>query len=106
VAKKPGRRPKHVPLRTCVGCRLVLPKRNLIRIVRTADGVKIDPTGKLAGRGAYLHDQRSCWEKGLKGSLAHALKTDLTEQEQAFLRDYIQRLPLDNHEELLANPDR
>jgi predicted RNA-binding protein YlxR (DUF448 family) len=60
--------------------------------------VKIDPTGKLSGRGAYLHDQRSCWEQGLKGSLAHALKTELTEQEQAFLRGYMEGLPPDDNE--------
>jgi len=69
---------KHVPQRTCVGCRTVLPKRALIRLVRRPEGVQIDPTGKLAGRGAYLHASRSCWKKGLKGSLASAMKIDLT----------------------------
>lgn len=72
---------------------MVLPKRSLMRIVRTADGVQLDPTGKLAGRGAYLHDQRSCWEKGLKGSLAHALKTELTETERNILEQTLQSLP-------------
>lgn len=67
-------RKKHVPQRTCVGCRQVLAKRALIRVVRTPQGVQIDPTGKLAGRGAYIHDRRSCWERALAGSLAHALK--------------------------------
>jgi hypothetical protein len=46
---KPGQ--KHIPQRTCVGCREVLPKRALIRVVRTAEGVRIDATSKLAGRG-------------------------------------------------------
>ena len=73
VAKKPTKRVKHVPQRTCVGCRQVLAKRTLIRVVRTAEGVRVDPTGKAAGRGAYLHNLRSCWERGLKGALAHAL---------------------------------
>jgi hypothetical protein len=41
----------------------------------------VDPTGKLAGRGAYLHDRKSCWDKGLKGPLSHALKTSLTSEE-------------------------
>ncbi len=81
MAKKAARR-KHIPLRTCVGCRQVLPKRTLIRVVRSPQGVVIDPSGKLAGRGAYLHDRRSCWEKGLKGALAQALKTDLTSEER------------------------
>jgi predicted RNA-binding protein YlxR (DUF448 family) len=61
-----------------VACREVLQKKSLIRIVRTPDGIQIDPTGKLAGRGAYLHAQKSCWEKGLKGALASALKTELS----------------------------
>jgi len=94
VSKKTGRR-KHIPQRTCVGCRLVLPKRSLIRIVRGANGVQIDATGKLAGRGAYLHNQRSCWEKGLKGTLAHALKTELTAEERGRLLDYASTLPQD-----------
>lgn len=84
---------KHVPQRTCVGCREVLPKRTMIRIVRTAEGAQIDPTGKLAGRGAYLHDRRECWERGLKGALAHALKTALSDEERAMLEDFSNALP-------------
>lgn len=91
--KKPSRRIKHIPQRTCVGCRLTLPKRSLVRIVRTADGVQVDLTGKLAGRGAYLHNQRSCWERGLKGALGHALKTDLMEQDRAALTSFMMALP-------------
>jgi len=56
--------------------------------VRSPQGVRIDPTGKLSGRGAYLHDRRSCWERGLKGSLAHALKTTLTIEEQQQLSSF------------------
>jgi len=63
--------------------------------VRQPDGVKVDPTGKLAGRGAYLHNRRSCWEKGLKGPLAHALKTTLTTEDAQTLRQFIQTLPED-----------
>jgi uncharacterized protein len=61
--------------------------------VRTEEGVRVDPTGKLRGRGAYLHDQRSCWDAGLKGALAHALKTELTEQDLAGLHEVYQKLP-------------
>jgi predicted RNA-binding protein YlxR (DUF448 family) len=78
-----------------VGCREVLPKRKMVRIVRTADGVQIDPTGKLAGRGAYLHDRRQCWERGLKGALAHALKTTLTQADRARLEEFMNNLPAD-----------
>lgn len=93
--KKTVQRVKHIPQRTCVGCREVLPKRTMIRIVRTAEGVQIDPTGKLAGRGAYLHDRRDCWERGLKGALAHALKTTLTPEGRAVLEDFMSTLPQD-----------
>ncbi len=90
---KPVKRPKHIPQRTCVGCRTILPKRSLIRLVRQPEGVQIDPTGKMAGRGAYLHNQRSCWEKGLKGSLANALKVTLSPQDVDRLSEYIRSLP-------------
>jgi uncharacterized protein len=93
VPKKPVQRMKHVPQRTCVGCREVLPKRKMVRIVRTADGVQIDPTGKLAGRGAYLHDRRECWERGLKGALGHALKTSLTQADRSRLEEFMNALP-------------
>jgi len=82
-----------VPQRTCVGCRLTLPKRSLIRVVRRPDGVHIDPTGKQAGRGAYLHNARSCWEHGLKGALAYALKTELTVDDLSRLTSFLDSLP-------------
>jgi uncharacterized protein len=85
MVKKSKRRSKHVPRRTCVGCREVLPKRTLIRIVKGPEGVVVDSTGKTHGRGAYLHDRRSCWTHGIKGALDHALKTELTKQEKEAL---------------------
>jgi predicted RNA-binding protein YlxR (DUF448 family) len=75
---------------------MVLPKRALLRLVRQPDGVYVDPTGKLPGRGAYLHNVRLCWEKGLKGPLAHALKVDLTSDDMERLRQIMQTLPDDN----------
>ena len=82
-----------MPQRTCVGCREVLPKRTLIRIVRQGETVDVDPSGKLAGRGAYLHNQRSCWEQGLKGALARALKTELTDKDRERLMAFMSTLP-------------
>ncbi|MFM8319675.1 MAG: YlxR family protein [Chloroflexota bacterium] len=82
-----------MPQRTCVGCREVLPKRTLVRIVRLEQGIQVDPSGKLAGRGAYLHDRRSCWERGLKGGLAHALKTELSDEDRKILKTWMERLP-------------
>ena len=93
MAAKTARTVKHVPQRTCVGCRQVLSKRQLIRIVRNSEGVVIDHSGKLPGRGAYLHDQKSCWVKGMKGSLAHALRTTIQEQDLAALTIFMESLP-------------
>ncbi len=59
----------------------------------------MDPTGKLAGRGAYLHNRRSCWEKGLKGPLAHALKTTLTTDDIQRLQLFMQTLPVDDKDD-------
>jgi len=68
-------------------------KRQLVRVVRMADGVLVDPTGKLAGRGAYLHDRRSCWQSGLQGSLARALKTELSADDRERLEAFMNTLP-------------
>ncbi|OGO25739.1 MAG: hypothetical protein A2Y54_03810 [Chloroflexi bacterium RBG_16_51_16] len=84
---------KHIPQRTCVGCWKVMPKRKMIRLVRTPDGVEVDSTGKKAGRGAYLHEQRTCWEQGLRGSLAHALKTELSTEDRERLEKVMDTLP-------------
>ncbi len=98
VSKKPVQHVKHIPQRTCVGCRTVMPKRQMIRLVRTTEGVLVDPTGKLAGRGAYLHDHRECWERGLKGGLAHALKMELTVFDLERLQDFMKTLPAESGE--------
>lgn len=76
-------RSKHKPNRTCIACRQVKDKRELIRVVRTPQGkIEIDPTGKANGRGAYLCKQTSCWEKGVKKErLAQALKVTLSSED-------------------------
>jgi hypothetical protein len=40
-----------------------------------------------------VHDKRSCWERALKGSLAHALKTELSEKDRLMLREMMKTLP-------------
>ncbi|MDP1545070.1 MAG: YlxR family protein [Anaerolineales bacterium] len=102
MKKKPTQRIKHVPQRTCVGCREVLSKRQMIRVVRTEEGVRVDPTGKLAGRGAYLHDRLSCWVRGSKGALAHALKIELTHEDRARLEEFMNTLPTEAEDEKQA----
>ena len=81
---------KHVPQRTCMGCRQVKVRRELIRLVRVSDGsVEVDIGGKRAGRGAYLCGARECWEIGLKaGRLEHALRTNITPDNREQLVEY------------------
>ncbi len=81
-------RRKHKPQRMCVACRQSQDKKSLVRIVRTKEGVYVDETGKLSGRGAYLHADPSCWEIGLKKSLERALKTSFSEQDRDRLLQY------------------
>ncbi|MHC1785146.1 MAG: YlxR family protein [Anaerolineaceae bacterium] len=91
-----------------MGCRLVQPKRSLIRIVSSPQGVRIDPSGKAAGRGAYLHNSRSCWKKGLNGKLAQALKVEISAEDRASLSAFQETLPVDeegeNSVEVTLNP--
>jgi len=72
---------KRVPKRTCVACRKVSAKHELIRLVRISDGsVEVDANGKKAGRGAYLCRTQDCWEIGLTGGrLEYTLRTTLTQ---------------------------
>ncbi len=72
-------KPRHVPVRTCAGCREEHPKREMVRILRTPDGViEVDPTGKANGRGTYICSRVACWDKALRGgSLAKALKVTI-----------------------------
>lgn len=88
-------RRKHVPQRTCVGCREVRPKREMIRIVRTPDRtIEIDETGKKSGRGAYICLNRECWEKALrKRAVEHALKVELSAEERSALWEFARSLP-------------
>jgi predicted RNA-binding protein YlxR (DUF448 family) len=96
--KKNLPRRKHIPQRTCVGCREVLAKRSLTRVVRTPQGIKIDPSGKISGRGAYVHNQRFCWERAMKGALAQALRVEFSKEDKERLNTFISTLPEGNPE--------
>jgi predicted RNA-binding protein YlxR (DUF448 family) len=81
---------KHIPQRTCIACRIVKPKRELIRLVRSYNGdVEVDDSGRKVGRGAYLCRGQECWQTGLKsGRLEHALRTTLTKERKEQLVEY------------------
>lgn len=83
-------RTRHLPQRTCVGCATTTNKRELVRVVRTPQGsVVADPTGKLAGRGAYVHADPACWELAMKkGRLERSLKVKITSEDISGLRDH------------------
>lgn len=77
--KKVTEKRKHTPQRLCVACQEAAGKRGLIRVVRTADSVEIDLSGKLPGRGAYLHSRIDCWQKALESNLiARSLRTKVS----------------------------
>jgi len=81
---------KHIPQRTCVACRKVRPKQQLIRLVCSLEGgVEVDTGGKMAGRGAYLCRARECWEIGLRGGrLEHALRSTIAPENREQLIRY------------------
>jgi len=98
---------KHIPLRTCVQCQQVRPKRELIRIVRTPQGtIEIDEKGKAAGRGAYLCPDRACWEGAIAHNrLDHALKTKLSPEDKERLLAYGRQLQrADTHSASTTQP--
>ncbi|MGI6567204.1 MAG: YlxR family protein [Firmicutes bacterium] len=85
---------RKIPQRTCIGCRTVRPKRDLIRIVRTPAGeILLDPTGKQSGRGAYLCPDTACMEQALrKKQLERALEAAITPEIIDRLRDELERV--------------
>ena len=99
------KRPKHVPLRTCIACRETKPKRELLRVVRTPDGhVVVDPTGKKSGRGAYICARLSCWQTAMKKKrsqegerslLEREFEVSLSDEDRAGLEAFIATLPKD-----------
>lgn len=73
---------KKVPMRSCCGCREKKPKRELVRVVRSPEGeVSFDLTGRKAGRGAYLCNNRSCLAKAVKSrALSRALECEIPDE--------------------------
>lgn len=77
---------KKIPLRMCIACRELKPKKEMLRVVKNAAGeISLDFSGKVAGRGAYLCDSESCVKKLRKQRLLH--KTFSCEvSEEVYLR--------------------
>ena len=83
--------PKKPPMRHCTGCGAELPKKELIRIVRSPDGViSVDGNGKSSGRGAYICKKASCLSKAAKtGRLGRSLGVQIPDDVYALLSQEI-----------------
>ncbi len=70
---------KKIPLRQCVGCNQMGNKKEMIRVIKTAeDEIVLDTTGRKNGRGAYVCANRDCLDKALKHKgLERSLKTSI-----------------------------
>ncbi|WP_434511649.1 RNase P modulator RnpM [Desulfitobacterium sp. AusDCA] len=84
---------RKIPMRMCLGCQEMKPKKELVRIVRTPEGtVELDPTGKRNGRGAYICPQVECLKAAVKGNrfqkaLDIALSPELIQELEGKLAD-------------------
>ncbi len=89
---------RKVPLRQCVGCQEQKPKRSMLRIVLTPDGVvQVDQSGKVAGRGAYICASRSCFDIARKRkALERALKIQLGNEVYECLLGVVEKNEQDN----------
>ncbi|NLJ72601.1 MAG: YlxR family protein [Syntrophomonadaceae bacterium] len=85
---------RKVPLRMCVGCREMKVKKELIRIVRSPEGMlAIDTTGKKPGRGAYICPNIDCFNEAIKGKrIQKALEKELTLEIENSLKEQIEGL--------------
>ena len=79
---------KKIPMRLCLGCREMKPKRELIRVVRSPEGeISLDFRGKANGRGAYLCDDPACLQRAIKRkALSRAFRTQVPEDGASQLR--------------------
>lgn len=108
AVKTQQKKPKHLPLRTCIACRESKPKRELLRIVRTPENqVLIDATGKKSGRGAYLCARLSCWQKALKEHrIEQVFEVEISEADRNDLDEFIATLPKDDPRLTEAKPTK
>lgn len=89
--------PKKIPMRQCVGCREMKPKKELIRVVRSPEGqVSLDFRGKLPGRGAYVCPNPACLAKAKKSkALERAFSASLPEEVYQALEEQMKEVPQD-----------
>lgn len=73
---------KKIPMRQCLGCREMKPKRELIRVVRSPEGeISLDFKGKANGRGAYICPDPQCLKRAVKAkALERAFQTQIPDE--------------------------
>ena len=73
---------KKIPLRQCLGCREMMSKRELLRVVRSPEGaVTLDRNGKAPGRGAYICPKAECLKRAIKSkALSRALEAEIPQE--------------------------
>ncbi len=62
---------KKIPMRMCIACREMKPKKEMLRIVKSGDDIFLDKTGKANGRGAYICNDENCIKKLKKQKLVN-----------------------------------
>ncbi len=74
--------PKKIPLRQCLGCREMKPKKELLRVVRSAEGeISLDLRGKANGRGAYVCPNTDCLKRAIRAKALHrAFDTEIPQE--------------------------
>ncbi len=85
---------KKIPMRQCVGCGEMKEKRELIRVLKTAENeIVLDETGKKNGRGAYLCRSAECMKKAKKSKgLERSLKTVIPEEIYGKLQEEMEHI--------------
>ena len=86
---------KKIPMRQCIGCREMKSKREMIRILKTADTgeIVVDAAGKKNGRGAYICKSAECFEKAYKThEIERSLKCNIAPEVYEALKEEISKL--------------
>ena len=86
---------RKVPMRMCVGCREMKPKKELLRVVRSPEGsLSVDATGRKPGRGAYVCRSAECLKKAMRShAIDRALGVTVPQELYETLRLEMEALP-------------
>lgn len=84
---------KHIPMRMCAVTRERLPKKELVRLVKTEEGVQIDQTGKFKGRGVNIKPDIEVFDQAIKKRvLERTLRVNLEEEQKKVLKEEFEKV--------------